>query len=89
MPPEQKARVMSKIGFDLRTYMESDRWPNIYAGIQQHLQKIYNDKKVALKERYWVPNPEEGTYDVERIRLQRPSHEHFRGRLGYADCLLE
>ncbi|GKD23338.1 hypothetical protein Tco_1225041 [Tanacetum coccineum] len=40
----------------------------------QHLQKIYNGKKAALKERYWVPNPEDGTYDVERIRLQRPSH---------------
>ncbi|GKG39379.1 hypothetical protein Tco_0463524, partial [Tanacetum coccineum] len=36
--------------------MESDRWPQIYAGIQQHLQKIYNGKKVALKERYWVPS---------------------------------
>nr|GEW10909.1 hypothetical protein [Tanacetum cinerariifolium] len=30
--------------------------------------------KAALKERYWVPNPEDGTYDVERIRRGRPSH---------------
>ncbi|GKG32573.1 hypothetical protein Tco_0430083, partial [Tanacetum coccineum] len=30
--------------------MKSDRWPQIYAGIQQHLQKIYNGKKAALKE---------------------------------------
>ncbi|GJT95981.1 RNA-directed DNA polymerase, eukaryota [Tanacetum coccineum] len=76
MSPERKAGVVAKIGtqFDLRPHMESDRWPKIYAGIQQHLQKIYNGKKVALKERYWVPNPEDGTYDVERIRLQRPSH---------------
>nr|GFA55060.1 hypothetical protein [Tanacetum cinerariifolium] len=29
--------------FDLRPHMESDRWPQIYASIQQHLQKIYND----------------------------------------------
>ncbi|GKF30966.1 hypothetical protein Tco_0100764, partial [Tanacetum coccineum] len=28
-------------------------------------QKIYNGKKAALKERYWVPDPEDGT---------RPSH---------------
>nr|GEX16719.1 hypothetical protein [Tanacetum cinerariifolium] len=34
---------------------------------------IYNSKKVALKERYWVPN-EDGTYDVKRIRRGRPSH---------------
>ncbi|GJQ94845.1 hypothetical protein Tco_0005984 [Tanacetum coccineum] len=37
----------------------------------QHLQKIYNGKKAALKERYWVPK-EDGTYDVERIRRGRP-----------------
>ncbi|GJX21165.1 hypothetical protein Tco_0223842 [Tanacetum coccineum] len=59
--------------FDLRPHMKSDRWPQIYAGIQQHLQKIYNGKKTALKERHWVPD-EDGTYDVERIRRGRPSH---------------
>nr|GFA96327.1 hypothetical protein [Tanacetum cinerariifolium] len=47
--------------------MESDRWPQIYAGIQQHLQKIYNGKKAALKQRYWVPK-EDGSYDLEGIR---------------------
>ncbi|GJX81385.1 retrotransposon gag domain, retroviral aspartyl protease [Tanacetum coccineum] len=75
MPPERKAKVVAKIGtqFDLRPHMESDRWPQIYAGIQQHLQKIYNGKKAALKERYWVPDEDE-TYDVERIRRGRPSH---------------
>ncbi|GKF57633.1 hypothetical protein Tco_0171170, partial [Tanacetum coccineum] len=52
--------------------MESDRWPQIYVGIQHHLQNIYNGKKAALKERYWVPKPEDGTYDVERIRRGRP-----------------
>ncbi|GJW30582.1 hypothetical protein Tco_0047457 [Tanacetum coccineum] len=75
MPPEQKAGVVENIGtqFDLRPHMESDRWPQIYAGIQQHLQKIYNGKKAALKERYWVPE-EDGTYDLERLRRGRPSH---------------
>nr|GFB65853.1 hypothetical protein [Tanacetum cinerariifolium] len=34
--------------FDLRLDMEFDRWPQMYAGIQQHLQKIYNGKKAAL-----------------------------------------
>ncbi|GJT68109.1 hypothetical protein Tco_1019589 [Tanacetum coccineum] len=59
--------------FDMRPHMESDRWPLIYAAIQQHLQKIYNGKKAALKERHWIPDSD-GTYDLERIRLSRPSH---------------
>ncbi|GKF37175.1 hypothetical protein Tco_0113933 [Tanacetum coccineum] len=44
VPPERKAGAVAKIGtqIDLRPHMESDRWPQIYAGIQQHLQKIYN-----------------------------------------------
>ncbi|GJY22607.1 retrotransposon protein, putative, ty1-copia subclass [Tanacetum coccineum] len=73
--PERKAGVVAKIGtqFDLRPHMESDRWPQIYEAIQQHLQKIYNGKKAALKESYWV-REEDGTYDVERIRRGRPSH---------------
>ncbi|GJS98115.1 RNA-directed DNA polymerase, eukaryota [Tanacetum coccineum] len=75
VPPEQKAGVMARIGtqFDMRPHMESDRWPLIYAAIQQHLQKIYNGKKAALKERHWIPDSD-GTYDLERIRLSRPSH---------------
>nr|GEZ96781.1 hypothetical protein [Tanacetum cinerariifolium] len=69
MPPERKARVVAKIGtqFDLRPHMKSDRWPQIYAGIQHHLQKIYNGMKAALKERYWVLE-EDGSYDLEGIR---------------------
>ncbi|GJX53608.1 hypothetical protein Tco_0281977 [Tanacetum coccineum] len=35
--------------FDLKHHMESERWPKIYTGIKQHLQKIYNGKKTALK----------------------------------------
>nr|GEY41638.1 probable flavin-containing monooxygenase 1 [Tanacetum cinerariifolium] len=72
-PPKRKDGVGAKIGFDLCPHIESDRWPQIYAGIQQHLQKIYNGKKAALKERYWV-SEEEGSYDLERIRRRRPSH---------------
>nr|GFC60782.1 hypothetical protein [Tanacetum cinerariifolium] len=59
--------------FDLHPHMKSDRWPQIYAGIQQHLQKIYNGKKAALKERYWVPKEDE-SYDLERIRRGHLSH---------------
>ncbi|GKD61101.1 hypothetical protein Tco_1298610 [Tanacetum coccineum] len=68
MSPERKAGVVAKIRtqFDLRPHMESDRWPQIYAGIQQHLQKIYNGKKAALKERYWIPDSD-GTYDLPKI----------------------
>ncbi|GJS11994.1 hypothetical protein Tco_0368790 [Tanacetum coccineum] len=76
MSPERKAGVVAKIGtqFDLRPHMESDRWPQIYAGIQQHLQKIYNGKKAALKERYWVPE-EDGTYDLSCPQTGRfPAH---------------
>nr|GEZ92318.1 hypothetical protein [Tanacetum cinerariifolium] len=62
-PREPKPRAH----FDLRPHMESDRWPQIHAAIQQHLQKLYNGKKAALKEKYCVPE-EDGTYDVERIR---------------------
>ncbi|GJS86047.1 hypothetical protein Tco_0752588 [Tanacetum coccineum] len=65
MSLERKAGVMAKIGtqFDLRPHMESDRWPQIYAGIQQHLQKIYNGKKAALKEKHWIPDSN-GTYNL-------------------------
>ncbi|GKC86772.1 hypothetical protein Tco_1147421 [Tanacetum coccineum] len=34
---------------------------------------IYNGKKAALKDRHWIPDSD-GTYDLERIRLSRPSH---------------
>ncbi|GJR79149.1 reverse transcriptase domain-containing protein [Tanacetum coccineum] len=56
VPAEWKARVLAKIGtqFDLKPHMESERWPKIYTGIQQHLQKIYNGNKSALKAHHWV-----------------------------------
>ncbi|GJZ54625.1 hypothetical protein Tco_0609510 [Tanacetum coccineum] len=57
---EAEGEGCGKDWHDFATHMESDRWPKIYAGIQQHLQKLYNGKKDALKERYWVPN-EDGT----------------------------
>ncbi|GJS29400.1 RNA-directed DNA polymerase, eukaryota [Tanacetum coccineum] len=47
-------------------------WADINAGIQQHLQKLYNTNKASLKAAHWVINPETGTYDVETIRQGRP-----------------
>ncbi|GJZ93877.1 hypothetical protein Tco_0666080 [Tanacetum coccineum] len=38
-----------------------------------HLQKIYNGKKAAIKERHWISDSD-GTYDLERIRLSCPLH---------------
>nr|GEY81972.1 hypothetical protein [Tanacetum cinerariifolium] len=42
--------------------------------IEQHLAKIYIDNKSALKAEHWVPNPDDGTYDVEGVRSQRPAN---------------
>ncbi|GJR16549.1 reverse transcriptase domain-containing protein [Tanacetum coccineum] len=52
MPSERKAGVVAKIGTSL-TWVpnEYDRGRQIYERHQQHQQKIYNGKKVALKER--------------------------------------
>ncbi|GKB55251.1 retrotransposon gag domain, retroviral aspartyl protease [Tanacetum coccineum] len=59
--------------FDMRPHMDSDRWPLIYAAIQQHLQKIYNGKKAALR-RALDFCTRTGDLRLERIRLSRPSH---------------
>ncbi|GJV93716.1 retrotransposon protein, putative, ty3-gypsy subclass [Tanacetum coccineum] len=74
VPAERKAAIVTKIGtqFDLKPHMQSQRWTDINAGIQQHLQKLYNTNKASLKAAHWVINPETGTYDVESIRERRP-----------------
>ncbi|GJU93360.1 zinc finger, PHD-type containing protein [Tanacetum coccineum] len=74
VPAERKAAIVTKIGtqFDLTPHMQSQRWADINAGIQQHLQKLYNTNKASLKAAHWVINPETGTYDVETIRQGRP-----------------
>nr|GEX40317.1 ribonuclease H-like domain-containing protein [Tanacetum cinerariifolium] len=48
---ERKATILTKIGtqFDLTPHMQSRRWTDINAGIQQHLQKLYNTNKASLK----------------------------------------
>ncbi|GJU20430.1 hypothetical protein Tco_1153772 [Tanacetum coccineum] len=72
MLPERKARVVTKIGtqFDLQPYMQSELWPEIRKGIDQHLSKIYTDNKSLLKKDYWVKNPDDESYDEEMQRLQ-------------------
>ncbi|GJW37322.1 hypothetical protein Tco_0060242 [Tanacetum coccineum] len=74
VPAERKAAIVTKIGtqFDLTPHMQSQHWADINAGIQQHLQKLYNTNKASLKAAHWVINPETGTYDVETIRQGRP-----------------
>ncbi|GKE58269.1 hypothetical protein Tco_1497454, partial [Tanacetum coccineum] len=75
---EKKAGVLGKIGsqFDLRPHMQSDleNWIKIITSIQQYLAKIYTDNKSTLKAEHWVPNPEDGTYDVENIRSRRSAN---------------
>ncbi|GKD39863.1 hypothetical protein Tco_1260070 [Tanacetum coccineum] len=76
VPTKRKATIVTKIGmqFDLKPHMQSQRWTYINAGVQQHLQKLYNTKKASLKAAYWVTNPETRTYDVESIRQRRPEN---------------
>nr|GFC10336.1 hypothetical protein [Tanacetum cinerariifolium] len=60
--------------FDLRPHMESPDWTEINADIQQHLQKAYNTNKTAFKAQHWVIDPTTGTYNVEKIRRERPEN---------------
>nr|GEU84300.1 hypothetical protein [Tanacetum cinerariifolium] len=79
---ERKAAIVTKTGtqFDLKPHMQSQRWTDINACIQQHLQKLYNTNKASLKAAHWVINPKIGTYDVESIRQRRPEN------ITPADC---
>nr|GEY88854.1 hypothetical protein [Tanacetum cinerariifolium] len=76
VPGEQKAGVLAKIGthFDLKPHMEFECCTKIHTSIQQHLKKIYNGNKAALKEKHWVQNLKTGTYNVESIRRGRPAN---------------
>ncbi|GKD18325.1 hypothetical protein Tco_1207483 [Tanacetum coccineum] len=71
---ERKAAIVTKIEtqFDLKPHMQSQRWTDINAGIQQHMQKLYITNKGSLKAAHWVINPETETYDVESIKERRP-----------------
>nr|GEW87659.1 hypothetical protein [Tanacetum cinerariifolium] len=59
---------------DLRPHMESPDWTEINAGIQQHLQKAYNNNKSAFKAQHWVIDLMTGTYNVEKIKRERPEN---------------
>ncbi|GJX82859.1 hypothetical protein Tco_0332340 [Tanacetum coccineum] len=73
---ERKAGVMGKIRtqLDLKPHVQSNLWPKIKKGVEQHLAKIYTDNKSALKANHWVKNPEDGTYDVEAIKSRLPAN---------------
>nr|GEY51251.1 hypothetical protein [Tanacetum cinerariifolium] len=64
---KRKATILTKIEtqFDLTPHMKSQRWTNINAGIQHHLQNFYNTNKASLKAAHWVINPKTGIDDVE------------------------
>nr|GEZ28361.1 hypothetical protein [Tanacetum cinerariifolium] len=76
VPKERKAMLITHIGtqFNLKPHMESPDWTEINAGIQQHLQKAYNTNKAAFKAQHWVIDPSTGTYNVEKIRRERPEN---------------
>ncbi|GKD18455.1 ribonuclease H-like domain-containing protein, partial [Tanacetum coccineum] len=74
VPAEQKAAIVTKIEFDLKPHMQSQHWTYINAGIQQHLQKLYNTNKASLKAAHWVINHVIWTYYVESIRQRRPEN---------------
>ncbi|GJZ64370.1 putative reverse transcriptase domain-containing protein [Tanacetum coccineum] len=82
---ERKAAILTKIGtqFDLTPHMQSQHWTDINAGIQQHMQRLYNTNKASLKAAHWVKNPETGTYDVESIRQQRGDVDAAGSRLQH------
>ncbi|GKB53808.1 retrotransposon protein, putative, ty3-gypsy subclass [Tanacetum coccineum] len=56
VPAERKAAILAKIRtqFDLKPHMQSQRWTDINAGIQQHSQKLYNTNKAFLKATHWI-----------------------------------
>ncbi|GKF01954.1 beta-xylosidase/alpha-L-arabinofuranosidase 2, partial [Tanacetum coccineum] len=58
----------------LGLHMRRQRWTDINAGIQHHMQKLYNTNKASLKAAHWVLNPKTGTYDVDSIRQRRPQN---------------
>nr|GFB09434.1 hypothetical protein [Tanacetum cinerariifolium] len=73
---ERKVVLITDIGaqFYLRPHMESPDWTEISAGIQPHLQKAYSTNKAAFKAQHWVIDPTTGTYNVEKIRRERPEN---------------
>nr|GFB76396.1 hypothetical protein [Tanacetum cinerariifolium] len=74
VPAKRKAEIVTKIGFDLKPHMQSQRWIDINARIKQHLQKLYNTNKASFKAAHWVINPEIKTYNVESVRKRRPEN---------------
>nr|GFB82803.1 hypothetical protein [Tanacetum cinerariifolium] len=76
VPKEQKAALITDIGtqFDLRPHLGSPDWTEINVGIQQHLQKSYDTNKAVFKAQHWVIDPTTRTYNLEKIRRERPEN---------------
>ncbi|GKD74729.1 hypothetical protein Tco_1333011, partial [Tanacetum coccineum] len=73
IPPERKGGgVLEKIRtqFDLQPHMQSEIWPDIRKGIDQHLGKIYTDNKLeSLKLQENQPDEDRRLYE-EMLRLE-------------------
>ncbi|GJX42226.1 hypothetical protein Tco_0257216 [Tanacetum coccineum] len=69
-----KANYLGELVRELSLHYPSWRQmpPERKAGVVAKIG-IYNGKNAALKERHWVPD-KDGTYDVEHIRREHPSH---------------
>ncbi|GJZ26862.1 hypothetical protein Tco_0571115 [Tanacetum coccineum] len=59
------------------TQAKRNEFKELYASANEELypgsSTIYNGKKAAFKDRHLIPDSD-GTYDLKRIRLSRPSH---------------
>ncbi|GJW79965.1 zinc finger, PHD-type containing protein [Tanacetum coccineum] len=71
-PARSGGEVLGKIlaQFDLQPHMQSELWPDIRKGIDQHLGKIYTDNKSSLKRDYWVKNPDDELSDMQSSATQ-------------------
>nr|GEU95210.1 hypothetical protein [Tanacetum cinerariifolium] len=84
-PPVAAVASLTETQFKLTPHMQSQRLTYINAGIQQHLQKLYNTNKASLKAAHWVIKPETGTYDEpspSRLNSPKPGKEHGRMPAG-------
>nr|GEX22604.1 hypothetical protein [Tanacetum cinerariifolium] len=70
--------------FDLKPHMQSQRWTDINAGIQQHLQNLYNTNKAFSRQRIGVlsghatggcPPPPQSTVDPADVKNLKKSNK--------------
>ncbi|GJV10418.1 F-box domain containing protein [Tanacetum coccineum] len=79
IPAERKARVLGRIRtqFDLKPHMQSELWPEIRKGIDQHLGKIYTDNKSGFG---LIPRTWPGC--ASKKKCSKPGQDHGKCRQG-------